>query len=210
MMKRSVLVKPQPSRTWVVLALAVWLAACSTNKSLFVLMPDENGEVGAIEVSNPQGSVTLTEAGQTAEVKSATSRVTVADDAMSDQEIQEVFGDALAVVPQPPRIFTIQFKSDSAGLDVASRDLLEDVAKEISSRDSLDISVNGHSDRTGESEHNRRLSLERAEVVRDRLAALGVDPNRITVAYHGEGDPVVPTENGVAEPRNRRVEIIVR
>lgn len=209
-MKRSFLVKPRTSGMWIVLALAVWLTACSTHKSLFVLVPDDNGEVGSIEVSNPQGSVTLTEAGQTAEVKSATSRVTVADEAMSDQEIQEVFGDALAVVPQPPRIFTIQFMSDSAALDAASRDLLDDVAKEISSRDSRDISVNGHSDRTGDSEHNRRLSLKRAETVRDRLAVLGVDPNQIAVAYHGEGDPVVPTEDGVAEPRNRRVEIIVR
>jgi outer membrane protein OmpA-like peptidoglycan-associated protein len=99
---------------------------------------------------------------------------------------------------------------DSASLDENSFALLDNILKEISGRDSLDISINGHSDRSGESLHNRRLSLERAEAVRDKLTAQGVDPDLITVDYHGEGDPVVPTEDGVVEPRNRRVEVIVR
>jgi outer membrane protein OmpA-like peptidoglycan-associated protein len=209
-MAPAVSTQPPIHRGAVVAALALALTACSSNESLFVLVPDADGEVGSIEVSNDRGSVTLTEPGQTAEVRGAGSRVKVADEAMSDAEIRRIFGSALAVEPQPPRVFTIYFASDSAALDPGAVEVLDEVLDEIAGRDSLDVSVNGHSDRSGESEHNRRLSLERAEAVRNRLIGEGVDAELIDVAYHGEGDPVVPTEDGVAEPRNRRVEVIVR
>lgn len=209
-MERSRFQKSRIFGAWTVLVLAVWATACSSNQSLFVLMPDHDGEVGSIEVSNPQGGVTLTEAGQTAQVKSATSRVVVADEAMSDEEIQEAFGAALAAEPQPPRVFVIYFASDSSALDDTSLTLLDEVIKEISGRDSMDVSVNGHSDRTGDADHNRELSLERGEAVREQLVARGAAVEQISVDYQGEGDPLIPTADGVAEPRNRRVEVIVR
>lgn len=60
-------------------------------------------------------------------------------------------------------------------------------------------------------EINYRLSLKRAEAVRDLLVATGVDANVIEVASHGESNPVVATEDDVDEPRrNRRVEVTVR
>ena len=46
--------------------------------------------------------------------------------------------------------------------------------------------------------------------MRDEFVKLGIAPDRITVAGRGEREPLVPTEDGVAEPRNRRVEINVR
>jgi len=38
----------------------------------------------------------------------------------------------------------------------------------------------------------------------------GVSPDHIEINYHGEANPLVKTEEGVAEPRNRRVEVTVR
>ncbi len=38
----------------------------------------------------------------------------------------------------------------------------------------------------------------------------GVDPKGIRTTSHGEGNPLIPTKDNVAEPRNRRVEVIVR
>jgi outer membrane protein OmpA-like peptidoglycan-associated protein len=46
--------------------------------------------------------------------------------------------------------------------------------------------------------------------VRDLLVAEGIDPAMIQVTSHGEENPLVPTEDEVAEPRNRRVEVTVR
>ena len=42
------------------------------------------------------------------------------------------------------------------------------------------------------------------------MIADGFDPNRITAAGRGERDPAVATDDEVAEPRNRRTEVIVR
>jgi outer membrane protein OmpA-like peptidoglycan-associated protein len=42
------------------------------------------------------------------------------------------------------------------------------------------------------------------------MVARGVDGKIIEVANHGKGNPLIPTPDGVAEPRNRRVEINIR
>ena len=47
----------------------------------------------------------------------------------------------------------------------------------------------------------------RAEVVRDYLTKLGVDPGRITVASKGENDPMVPNTSAENRKKNRRAEI---
>jgi outer membrane protein OmpA-like peptidoglycan-associated protein len=46
--------------------------------------------------------------------------------------------------------------------------------------------------------------------VRDLLIAEGIAPATIRLAFHGEGNPLIQTADNVPEPRNRRVEVIVR
>ena len=52
--------------------------------------------------------------------------------------------------------------------------------------------------------------MDRAQVVYDILRAENVKEEELTILYHGEGNPLVPTADDVAEPRNRRVEVMVR
>ncbi|HET9355554.1 MAG TPA: OmpA family protein [Sphingomicrobium sp.] len=73
--------------------------------------------------------------------------------------------------------------------------------------DSRQISITGHSDRSGSSAYNRRASLERARIVADYLAGKGIARSRISVAGVGEDAPLIATEDGVREVQNRRVEI---
>jgi outer membrane protein OmpA-like peptidoglycan-associated protein len=54
------------------------------------------------------------------------------------------------------------------------------------------------------------LGLERAISIRSILVSYGVDPSGIGVVSHGEDNPSIETEDNVAEPRNRRVEITIR
>ena len=56
---------------------------------------------------------------------------------------------------------------------------------------------------------NRQLSLRRADSVRSALISRGVKEGGISVAGRGEAEPAVPTADGVREPANRRVEIIL-
>ena len=52
--------------------------------------------------------------------------------------------------------------------------------------------------------------LLRAEKVAKALVSIGIPEEAISVSSHGEGNPLVPTEDEVPEPKNRRVEVFVR
>ena len=82
--------------------------------------------------------------------------------------------------------------------------------EELRRRPAPDIVVVGHTDRVGNVETNDELSLARAERVKSDLVGQGLPAERISVAGRGERDPIVPTDDGVDEPLNRRVEIDVR
>ena len=81
---------------------------------------------------------------------------------------------------------------------------------ELKRRAVPDIVVIGHTDTIGALEWNDKLSLARAERVREALIAQGLPATRITAAGRGEREPLVTTADNVAEPRNRRVEVNVR
>lgn len=69
------------------------------------------------------------------------------------------------------------------------------------------VQVAGHTDRSGSAAVNLSASRRRVEAVRSRLVALGIPANAIAVSAFGESRPIVPTEDGVREAQNRRVEI---
>jgi outer membrane protein OmpA-like peptidoglycan-associated protein len=71
------------------------------------------------------------------------------------------------------------------------------------------ISVEGHADSLGTAEYNVRLSLRRAETVRDELTGGGLDPGRMRVVGHGESVPVASNDSEDGRRQNRRVEIVI-
>jgi OmpA-OmpF porin, OOP family len=72
------------------------------------------------------------------------------------------------------------------------------------------VLVIGHTDALGSDQVNDALSRQRADTVRAELIRRGVASENIQAIGRGKRDPAVPTPDGVAEPRNRRVEIVVR
>lgn len=72
------------------------------------------------------------------------------------------------------------------------------------------VEIVGHADRTGSAARNLKLSLRRAEAVRDALVARGAPESLFVVSGAGEDDPLVPTADGLAEPQNRYVTITPR
>jgi OOP family OmpA-OmpF porin len=81
---------------------------------------------------------------------------------------------------------------------------------DIARRRTYNVQVIGHSDRAGSEERNLQLSVSRAQGIRKFLIKAGVPAEAITVYGRGELEPLIPTPDGVAEPRNRRVDVLVQ
>jgi outer membrane protein OmpA-like peptidoglycan-associated protein len=181
---------------------------CSS-KNVFVLLPDEDGRVGSIELSNSRGSLVLDTPGGSAEVSGPNSAPKAAPP-MDAETISRTFREALAVEPLQPQSFLLYFRSGSIELTDQSVTIFPEILDAIKQRESRDISVIGHSDRSGDKLYNFNLSTRRADLVRELLVEKGVSEAYIAVSSHGEGNPLVPTADGVSEPKNRRVEVVIR
>jgi outer membrane protein OmpA-like peptidoglycan-associated protein len=177
--------------------------------NVFVLLPDPDGHVGRLLVSNSRGSQELNQARAATEV-AGPDQAPSAPFEMDQSQITRIFGEALAAQPTLPAHYILYFDSNSTQLTAESRRLIPEVIRTIRERHSNDVSVVGHSDTTGNREYNYRLSLMRAQAVRQLILDAGIDPSSLEVTSHGKDNPLIPTGDGVAEPRNRRVEITVR
>lgn len=174
-----------------------------------VLLPDPDNKVGVVDVSSTKGIQTLSKPWQTTEVSSLDKAPSVPS-LMDEKEVRAMFKQALAAEPIPPIIFIVYFKTDSSHITTETLKTLSRVLEEIRVRKSKDIIVSGHTDSVGSDKTNQPLSLNRAKVVTDFIVSKGVKPENIDVTYHGKGNPLISTPDGVPEPRNRRVEITVR
>ena len=116
----------------------------------------------------------------------------------------------MAAQPLPPATFILYFLQDSNELTDESTAVLPQIIQTIQKRGSTDIVISGHTDTVGKKEYNYKLALERAKVLYDILVANGAVPANITVTSHGEGNPLIKTADEVAEPRNRRVEVVIK
>jgi outer membrane protein OmpA-like peptidoglycan-associated protein len=103
----------------------------------------------------------------------------------------------------------VLFALNSAELRVEARATIAMIADELERSPYGEIEVNGYTDTSGTDAHNNALSEARANAVADELARDGVDPQRIVGRGLGESNLKVPTPDGVREPANRRVEIVI-
>ena len=172
-----------------------------------ILLPEPDGSVGKIIVS-ANGTEQLLEkayagvevdAGRTASIQESASVV------------QERYGSVLGARPPRAVSYVVHFAKGSAtDLAPESIPVVEQMKAEMVARPVPEITVIGHTDRVGKVEANDALSLKRAETVRDILLRTGVKAEGMEVVGRGEREPLIPTADEVAEPRNRRVEISVR
>lgn len=185
------------------------LSACSKKQTLIVLLPDEQGKVGALEVKTEGGSQVVDKPWHATRVTEK-EQMPTAPEAVKEEEIIPLFKDALEIQPLPPVHFVIYFQTDTVKLRAKSKKVLPEVLASVTDRESNDISVTGHTDRIAPTHYNMALSLKRAKFIRDYLVDHGVNPDALEVTYHGESNPLIKTDDEVAEPKNRRVEITVR
>ena len=190
-------------------AFILLLAGCATTKNTFVLEPHPAGNVGTVSVANAMGKGDVSGVGETVLVNKAGVAPRLGGQ-MDQAKIDKMFAKALAAEPPQPKVFLLYFKTESADPDKNSMTLLDAVVQEIRNTNSLDIGITGHTDRSGEKDYNMQLSLKRAQEVQRLLVDRGIPVERFNIEYSGEGDLLVPTADNVHEPRNRRVEVVVR
>jgi len=117
---------------------------------------------------------------------------------------------AVAPAPAATRSYLVFFDWNKADLTDRARQIIGEAAQARTGQQVTRIEVNGYTDRSGTPQYNEALSLRRANAVAAELLRRGVQRNEIVTRGFGEANPLVPTADGVREPQNRRVEIILR
>jgi OmpA-OmpF porin, OOP family len=108
---------------------------------------------------------------------------------------------------QPP--FVVYFEWDRSDLTTANSDTISAaVTRAKAGGCSITLTaVEGHTDSSGGSAYNDRLSQRRADVVKQALLASGVADAAISTAAKGESEPAEARPDGTREPLNRRAEV---
>lgn len=194
---------------WFALAwiFAILLTSCSTPKEIIVLLPEEDGTLGSVAVGEGERSVIIN-APLTAAKIYARGRVQQA--VITQAEVNRIFKAALAFQPPKPISFILYFQEGQTQVIPGSHPTLEALFTEVAHRQAVEVQVTGHTDRLGSVADNDRLSLARAQTVRKMLIQRGLQSGFIRAVGRGEREPLVPTPDDQPEPRNRRVEVIVR
>jgi outer membrane protein OmpA-like peptidoglycan-associated protein len=126
------------------------------------------------------------------------------------------FGAPEAAPPPPPApapqatSFMVFFDWDRSDLSQQALATIGQAAQAFKTKGNARITATGHTDTSGPESYNMALSLRRANAVKDALVRNGVPATAIAVVGRGESQPLVQTGDGVREPQNRRVEIVMQ
>ncbi len=187
------------------LVVAAALAGCA-QRGTVVLLPASDGKPTAVSVKQGEREVVLDQPYAAAHVTPFGPSAYRSN----AQEVEAQFGPALAARPVRPESFTLYFVEGSDEFTAESKQVVDRILGEIAKRPVPDVRLVGHTDAVGSDSANDALGKQRAEVVRAALVRLGVPDADIETISRGKRELAIPTPDGVAEPRNRRVEIIVR
>ena len=193
------------------------LGACAQQPSrnngsivtLVVLPKAPDGHVGAVMVRPLDGGKAVLVDKAYVEASLSDTR-TVRTAPVDRKNVNEAFGKTLAALPEQPTPYIVYFVEGTDELNPDAKGVIDRVVVEVAARPSPEIAVVGHTDFVGSDQYNDTLSLQRAFRVRELLVQRGVPAKIVQTAGRGKREPLVQASGDVAEPRNRRVEIIVR
>jgi len=103
----------------------------------------------------------------------------------------------------------IHFPTSSATISDDSLTLIKKLARSIQACGSVIVTVEGHTDKTGDPIYNQNLSESRASTVRQALIDAGADITRLASRGFSSSQPYDPANNSQAFALNRRIEFKV-
>ena len=193
--------------TFVLGFLVCSMVSCS--KTTVILLPDENETVGTVIVETAKASKVVDQPYHSLSVTGSTER-SMSASTLEKEEVLERYGASLKALPQAAASYIFYFTTGTSTLtDTSVRDLDILVGELQARQPPIVLNIIGHTDATGSKEFNLKLSLERARAVEKVLMDSGIDIDTMRIQSFGEKDPLVPTADGVPEPKNRRVEVMV-
>jgi outer membrane protein OmpA-like peptidoglycan-associated protein len=190
-----------------ILGAPLYVSGCASVNTFVVLLPEEAGAPSAVTIGAGNQTAVLDKPYRAAAVDAKSQ---IETKTISAEDANRTFADALAAQPAQPISFTLYFETNSVEVTPASRPTLDALLAEVARRQAVEVQVTGHTDRVGGVADNDRLSLQRAEAVRAMLIQRGINSSFLRAVGRGEREPLIATVDEQAEPRNRRVEVIVR
>ena len=101
----------------------------------------------------------------------------------------------------------IYFETNSDKLKLISNSALDDLAEILKRNESVNLTIEGHTDSDGEDAYNITLSQKRTESVKNYLISKGISENRLTPIGYGETKPIADNKKASGKAKNRRVEL---
>jgi outer membrane protein OmpA-like peptidoglycan-associated protein len=184
---------------------ALVLSSCA-NVERVVLLPNADGKKSAVVVRSEGQEVELTQPYTGVEISGKTAQ----QKTYSESELKQRYADIFSIQPARAQSFILTFKDAGTELTDDSQARLAQVKEALSHLPAAEIIVIGHTDRVGSVEANDALSLRRAEAIKNLLVTQGYAAESIETVGRGERQPLIASEDEVAEPGNRRVEIKIR
>lgn len=115
-----------------------------------------------------------------------------------------------AAMPAPaPLNYLVFFDFNKSDLSGDARKIIHEAADHAAKAGTTKLTVTGHTDTVGSDAYNMRLSRRRAVSVQKELVRDGVPAGEIAIFAKGKRELLVPTADGVKEPQNRRVQIVL-
>lgn len=188
----------------VVLMITFLLSGC-TNKVAVILLPQVDGTVGKVFVSEDDKTTVLNQAWQKVNTKNNGKT-----EILSKEQVESQYEILLEGMPEELETHLFYFQLGSSNMTNVSTNMLKQITQDIKSKTFLQIDVIGYSDRSGKESNNKVLSLKRAKKVAEYLKKEGINSDIIKVDYYGETNLIVPTADGVANKYNRRVELTIK
>lgn len=104
----------------------------------------------------------------------------------------------------------LNFAVDSADILPDSQPQIGQIVALLRQDPALALSVNGHTDNTGDADHNLALSKARAQAVVAAIVGQGIDGDRLVPEGFGQAQPVADNDTEAGRASNRRVELLKR
>jgi outer membrane protein OmpA-like peptidoglycan-associated protein len=186
----------------------------ATGAGVFAVLSFPNGEKGNIATDPDSGAFVIELPAAKYQIKAGSTshqsklvEVLVKGDQTTDLEIVLQGYQKVKVTKEKIEITEkIAFRTGKAIIKIDSYPVLDEIATVLKSNPEFNIVVEGHTDSVGSASANRKLSMKRAEAVREYIISRGIKGERLKAIGYGEDKPIADNGTDEGRSKNRRVE----